>query len=261
MKFKNDMDILQLNAYYNDLYLLEIKEIQQGKPIAICLCKKCNRYITFPIEKPKLKCKYCSSKSKELIQWQNKVRQEQENKFNELKEQYQYNLNQLEIEKEDEQKLKTENLKRKFQLNILKEQQKQGIKLTDKQKEYIKNSKPVKPEHGSSGEKDIAQLLIENNIDFKREVTFPDLIYEGTNGKLRFDFFVEDKYIIEFDGKQHFEEIKYFKSTDLKETQKRDEIKNTYCHHHGIPIIRIPYWHQKDLCIEDLLLETTTFEI
>ena len=46
---------------------------------------------------------------------------------------------------------------------------------------------------------------------------------------------------------------------ELKETQYRDELKNEYCLKHGIPLIRIPYWHYNDLKLEDLLLETSEF--
>jgi len=38
-------------------------------------------------------------------------------------------------------------------------------------------------------------------------------------------------------------------------------IKNTYCKEHNIPLIRIPYTHYNDLCIEDLLLETSNYII
>ena len=39
------------------------------------------------------------------------------------------------------------------------------------------------------------------------------------------------------------------------------ELKNKYCFDYNIPIIRIPYWHLDNICLNDLLLETTTFKI
>ena len=36
-------------------------------------------------------------------------------------------------------------------------------------------------------------------------------------------------------------------------------IKNEWCRANKIPLIRIPYWHYDDLCIEDLKLETSKY--
>ena len=69
-----------------------------------------------------------------------------------------------------------------------------------------------------------------------------------------FDFYVNQQYIIEFDGEQHYKPIDYFGGQEaLIATQKRDQIKNSYCFNHNIPIIRIPYDK-----IEDISLETIT---
>jgi hypothetical protein len=56
-------------------------------------------------------------------------------------------------------------------------------------------------------------LLTENNIPFEREKRFAsckDKTY------LPFDFFVDNKYLIEFDGMQHFEEISFFDSQKIQ---------------------------------------------
>lgn len=53
----------------------------------------------------------------------------------------------------------------------------------------------------SKGELEIKNLLIANKIPFKREVSFPSCVIPETGGFPRFDFYVEDKYLIEFDGK------------------------------------------------------------
>ena len=51
----------------------------------------------------------------------------------------------------------------------------------------------------SKGEQKVAELLSKCNLKFEREKIFSDL---KTNGKnLRYDFFVEGKFLIEYDGK------------------------------------------------------------
>lgn len=92
---------------------------------------------------------------------------------------------------------------------------------------------------------------------------FNDCRFTDTQYMAKFDFFINNKYIIEYDGKQHF---KYFKSVNnwntkdnFEKTQKHDNFKNQWCKENNIPIIRIPYTHFDNLCIEDLLLETSNF--
>ena len=45
----------------------------------------------------------------------------------------------------------------------------------------------------------------------------------------------------------------------LEKNQKYDAIKTNWCLDNNIPLIRIPYTHLNKLCIEDLLLETSSF--
>ena len=44
-------------------------------------------------------------------------------------------------------------------------------------------------------------------------------------------------------------------------TQERDALKNQWCKDNNIPLIRIPYTHLQNLCLEDLQLETSKFII
>lgn len=111
----------------------------------------------------------------------------------------------------------------------------------------------------SHGELAIIKLLQLNNIDFETEYTI-DLYFNTPNNKARLDFFVENKYAIEFDGIQHFEETNFHHGT-LKERQEHDKLKNEYCKEHNIPLIRIPYTHLSELNIKDLLLETTNWRV
>lgn len=105
----------------------------------------------------------------------------------------------------------------------------------------------------SFGEQKISSILLQNNIKFEREKTFPDCNY-------RFDFFVENKYIIEYDGKQHFQDYSWGSNKYTKESQQqRDNEKNKYCIQHNFPIIRIPYTYYNELELKDLLLETSSF--
>ena len=116
----------------------------------------------------------------------------------------------------------------------------------------------------SKGEKEITKLLIENNINFKQEISFNNL---KDKKLLRYDFGIYNNennllYLIEFDGIQHFK-ITGGRGTPeaLRKTQEHDKIKNQWCKDNNIPLIRIPYTRLNDLCIEDLLLETSKFII
>lgn len=109
----------------------------------------------------------------------------------------------------------------------------------------------------SLGEEKIKKILEENNIFYIREKTFDDL--KSSSGKpLRFDFYINNKYLIEFDGKQHFIEDSGYGS-DLINIQKRDFMKNQYCFKNNIPLIRILYTYLNTLSIKDILLETSKF--
>ena len=106
----------------------------------------------------------------------------------------------------------------------------------------------------SFGEQKIISLLQQYGIPFEKEK------YLNPKSQYRYDFYVNDSYIIEYDGKQHFQDYSWgSESHSLIESQKRDMEKNEFCWTNNIPIIRIPYTHYNKLTIEDLLLETSTF--
>lgn len=111
----------------------------------------------------------------------------------------------------------------------------------------------------SFGEQAIEQILKENNIVYKKEYQFPDLVSQN-NVPLRFDFVLFDKdnnisRIIEYDGEQHFLEKtnNFWKRDSLSTRQLRDKQKNLYCHNHNYPIVRIPYWEKNNISL-DLIL-------
>ena len=112
----------------------------------------------------------------------------------------------------------------------------------------------------SYGETKIRLLLEEHQIPYEKEKCFTDCINLETNRQYRFDFYVNNSYIIEFDGEQHFMPIDYFGGLEYLETcQARDKIKNQYCKEHNIPLIRIPYTHLEDLEFNDICVETSSF--
>lgn len=109
----------------------------------------------------------------------------------------------------------------------------------------------------SRGEDKIIRLFNDNNIYYQREYSFDDLRSNGK--KLRFDFRLKDGTLIEYDGIQHYQIKNTGFGEDTNEIVKRDMLKNEYCHKKGIILIRIPYTHYEDLCLQDLLPDTSTF--
>lgn len=105
----------------------------------------------------------------------------------------------------------------------------------------------------SKQEAKIKTLLFNNGIEYKQHYYITNLSYYA-------DFYVNEKYFIEFDGIQHF---KYRNDTgwntkeNFEKTRERDLIKNKYCFDNNIPLIRIPY--DADYTLDDLKLETTRF--
>lgn len=95
----------------------------------------------------------------------------------------------------------------------------------------------------SQGEYRIQKWLDNNDIKYQKEYSFDDLVGTGGN-KLRFDFCIFDsqnriKLLIEYDGKQHFEETPYMKDNDR--IKRHDILKNEYCIKNEIPLLRINY--------------------
>lgn len=106
----------------------------------------------------------------------------------------------------------------------------------------------------SSGEKNISKILKENNFKFVEQKSFRDLYVYSVQNCLKFDFFVNDEYIIEYDGEQHYSTEKRFhkEPTMMISAIYRDFLKNIYCFEKNIPLIRIPF------CIDDITKEILT---
>lgn len=115
----------------------------------------------------------------------------------------------------------------------------------------------------SQGELKISILFNNKNIKFETQKSFSNCKYSKNDIKLpRFDFYVNNEYLIEYDGQQHFYPVERFGGDkQFIIQQQRDEYKNQWCKDNNIPLIRIPYTKLDTLCIEDLMLETTQFRV
>lgn len=119
----------------------------------------------------------------------------------------------------------------------------------------------------SRGEKFISTLLNIIGFNYVKEYSFLDCRFPDTGRPAKFDFYVNNKYIIEFDGIQHFkpERFNNISEEEAKQnfikTKEHDAYKNEYCKQHNISIIRIPYTHVNEICLEDLIPETSKFTL
>lgn len=110
--------------------------------------------------------------------------------------------------------------------------------------------------HGSVGELKIKELLDSLRVKYIREKSFDGCVNSKTGKRYRFDFYVDDRYLIEFDGQQHFYKGWSF-SNSLEERQRMDVEKDIWCDKHNIPLIRIPYNEIDSLDARELVPETS----
>ena len=96
------------------------------------------------------------------------------------------------------------------------------------------------------------------DLPFEEEYTFPDLI--ATSGRpLRFDFAVFDKdrrlsFLIEFQGKQHYQPVEYFGGKRGMQKQRyNDSMKRRYCIKHNINLVVIPYWEEDNISYDYIM--------
>lgn len=91
----------------------------------------------------------------------------------------------------------------------------------------------------SKGEKSIEALLHLSNLSFEPQKRFDTCRYKKT---LPFDFYINDSFLVEYDGEQHFMPNDYFGGDEgFKLRQLRDNIKTKWAKDNGIPLVRIPY--------------------
>lgn len=97
----------------------------------------------------------------------------------------------------------------------------------------------------SRGEDLVVKYLKKNNIKYIPQKTFKDCRDKQI---LLFDFFVNKKFIIEFDGIQHFKSNNFYggeKKFILN--KKHDDIKNKYCIKNKIKLLRISFKEIKNI--------------
>lgn len=104
----------------------------------------------------------------------------------------------------------------------------------------------------SSGEQLIASILIENNIPYIKEYSYSDCL--GDNRPLRYDFYINNSFLLEFDGIGHYETTGGWNTEEhLAYVKKYDQIKNDYAKTHNIPLKRIPYWDYDKITLETIM--------
>lgn len=111
----------------------------------------------------------------------------------------------------------------------------------------------------SMGEKKIANLLISFGINFKEQISIPELPLQ------HFDFGVYDNdnnllYFIEVQGEQHREERAIFKDS-LAKIQERDERKRKYCKENKIPLYELIYQKGVIKNLDILPIGSTTISV
>jgi hypothetical protein len=109
----------------------------------------------------------------------------------------------------------------------------------------------------SHGERQIVKWLTNHNIDYITQKRFADCKDLHT---LPFDFYLPTRNMcIEYDGQQHFEPVDFAGKGEkwaLERfiiTQCHDQIKNKYCAHNKILLLRIPYFENIDESLRNFL--------
>lgn len=96
--------------------------------------------------------------------------------------------------------------------------------------------------HGTQACKDYLDKL---KLNYITEKSFPKCHLKKV---LRFDLYVDNSFLIEFDGEQHFNPIDYFGGKETHKAQcMKDTIKNLFCIDSCIPLLRISYQEIKQI--------------
>jgi len=98
----------------------------------------------------------------------------------------------------------------------------------------------------SLGEKYLYTYFKAHNLKVDSQVMFETCRHTQT---LPFDFQVNDRLLVEFQGEQHYHRVKYFNPTEesFKTAQLRDKIKYQWAKENGLPLLRIPFVEQSNL--------------
>lgn len=108
----------------------------------------------------------------------------------------------------------------------------------------------------SQNEQKITALLMDNNIPFVAQYSFPDLTGRDGIHPLRFDFAIFDKnkklsHLIEYNGEQHYIQPQGSWGDNFKILQENDQKKIQYCKENNIELRIIKY--DQNYTLEDLI--------
>ena len=96
--------------------------------------------------------------------------------------------------------------------------------------------------NNSKGEQRCAEILEKLGIEYTPQAKLKDMVHKS---QLSLDFYFEKdgkKFAIEFNGEQHYKNIKAFDKEKLKNTYERDVQKENYCKKNNINLLCIPYF-------------------
>lgn len=109
----------------------------------------------------------------------------------------------------------------------------------------------------SNGEEKIKRILEKNNIIFEEQKTFENCFFNNYASKSKFDFYIDNSFLLEFDGVQHYKATSGWNDEKCHQIIKeRDEYKNKWCRENNIPLKRIPYWELDNITIENIMDDT-----
>jgi hypothetical protein len=105
----------------------------------------------------------------------------------------------------------------------------------------------------------VNKILLDNNVSYRVEVTFPDLYGTAGKSQLRYDFGIFDpdgtiRCLIECQGEQHYKPVDEFGGQYQFENQlKNDKLKREYAKSHHIELVEISYKDKKYECVLEIL--------
>lgn len=116
------------------------------------------------------------------------------------------------------------------------------------------HERPIMDKRMTLGEYVIYEYLTKNKIEFEREMKFKGLVSQK-NKQLRYDFYIKShNLLIEFDGRQHFEKIKWTITETENDVNEHynyivecDHLKNEYADANKIKLYRIKYTEIKNI--------------
>ena len=84
---------------------------------------------------------------------------------------------------------------------------------------------------------------------------FEDCRFPDTGYCAKFDFYINNSFLLEFDGIQHYSAKGRYSQIQIDLIKKRDLFKNKWCKENNIILKRIPYWKIDSLTLEDIMGE------